>query len=186
MEKKKSIIVVSVIAILAIATVASVAILSNDDSNDETSGLTGMYIYVARGTYEVEPMGYTTIMGYTGSWELTLDNGSVVDNEYSLNTTTNTSYTNVDLGTTQPVPDHPDGYVDPIPEMNELLDGAEYIGYLVIETTYYGSVGTSVYKIDDKTYYADDSGIVYRMVVVNDKFTDTEIQVVYELISIAD
>ncbi|UAL08366.1 MAG: hypothetical protein KRP56_03745 [Candidatus Methanogranum gryphiswaldense] len=181
---KRTIAVISVVMIL-VASIAAYAVITisgkdngDNGTDDAVSGLTGTYLYMTYGTYNDDSMQYM------GTWRMELDNGEVIKNEGSLSTYHETSYPIVNVGTELPVSDRPDGYIDHIPEKNEVLAGAEYLGDIIIETSNFGSISTSVYESGDKTYYADDSGAIYRIVLTTE-FGWTEIQVVYELRQIA-
>lgn len=181
MEYKGPIVAISVAVVVLSAVILSVVVIA--DYKESENGLDGKYFYTAHGTYEDDTIEYTTLMGYEGYWNIVLDKGVVTSYSWTLNTTSNTSYTNVEE-TSDLVFRHTGDYADAMSEKNGLIKGAEYIGDTVIDSTYYGTLETSVFVSGNSTYYVGENGVVYRAIFHDDDLTDKEVPVVYELISV--
>lgn len=180
MEQRGSIIVTSIAVVVLVGAILSVVVMADEESEN---GLDGKYFYIACGTFEDDSIEYTSLIGYNGSWEIELNEGAVTYYDRALNTTANTSYTNI-----EPASDlvlrHTGDYAAVMSEKNGLIDGTEYIGDTVIDSTYYGTLETSVFVSGDSTYYVGENGVIYRAIFEDHDLADEEVPVVYELISV--
>ncbi len=182
MEHRGPIIAISVAVVVLAAVIVSVIVIADQKDGDE-NGLDGKYFYIACGTFEDDSIEYTKLIGYNGNWEIGLDGGVVTCYPRTLNTTANTSYTNIEVASDL-VFRHNADYAGVMSEKNGLIKGAEYIGDTVIDSTYYGALETSVFVNGDSTYYVGENGVVYRAIFEDDNLTDEDVPVVYELISV--
>jgi len=112
-----------------------------------------------------------------------IERGAVINHSRTLNTTSNTSYTNIEE-TSDLVYCHTGDYVGVMSEKNGLIKGSDYIGDTTIDSTYYGELDTSVFVNGGITYYVGDNGVVYRAIFHDDDLADEDVLVTYELISV--
>jgi len=176
---------VAIVMVLALFTIFATSLHMNPQHNDNNAesnnyGLTGTYIYMTEGKYDdIE-------FGYSGQWMISLENGVLTNNTYSLGTVRLSSVksdANEDLNSREKHRSR--DHVDRLPELNEMLKDMGYVGNMTIPTKdgdrnlaiYEGNV----FNLHCRMYADDFTGVIYRIVADSVDFAYRYVKMIFDL-----
>jgi hypothetical protein len=167
------------IFVICITAVPVYSLISID--NDNVENLTDVMIFETKGLYDDDTKGYI------GTWKVTLQDGKVISSKIRVMPAEASSvHQTIDLNISNPIHYRSSGYLDHLPDKNQLLKGTTYLGVESIITLNYGEKDLSVYADNDTRYYVDDDdGRIYRAILMAEIIgTDKDnIKVVFDLSS---
>jgi len=165
------------IFVICIAAVPVYSLMSID--NDNVESLTDVMIFETKGLYDDDTKGYV------GTWEVTLQDGKVISSKIRVMSAEASSvHQTINLNISNPIYDRSSGYLDHLPDKNQLLKGATYLGVESIITLHYEEKDLSVYADNDTRYYVGDEGKIYRAILMAEIIgTDKDsIKVIFDLL----